>query len=185
MIKKRNVQHTIAGLESLTLGDFWSWAYSDVLNNRNRSVLAEFLVAAALGVLETPRVEWDAVDLRYRGKAIEVKSAAYVQSWEQESLSVIRFDIARKRGWDAATNVSASEPTRSADGYVFCLYPETDPAKVDVLDAGAWEFYVLSTEQIERELGNQKSIGLRGLRALCDPVRYSGLQVRIGELLFA
>ena len=122
MTEKLSVQQPIAGLNGLTLGDFWSWAYSDVLNNRNRSILAEFLVAAALGVLDEPRVEWDAVDLSYHDKRIEVKSAAYLQSWEQERLSVIRFDIARKRGWDAAANLSASKPTRSADAYVFCLY---------------------------------------------------------------
>jgi hypothetical protein len=183
--EKLSVQQSITGLKGLTLGDFWSWAYSDVLNNRNRSILAEFLVAVALGVLDEPRVEWDAVDLHYRGRGVEVKSAAYLQSWEQKRLSVIRFDIARKQGWDAVANVLAAEPTRSADAYVFCLYSETDPARVDVLDAGAWEFYVLSTEQIERELGNQKSIGLRSLQALVEPIRYGDLQEHIDELLFS
>ncbi len=32
-----------------TLGDFWSWAYSDCINNTTRGVLAEFVVAKALG----------------------------------------------------------------------------------------------------------------------------------------
>ena len=106
MVEKLSVQQTIAGLNGLTLGDFWSWAYSDVLNNRNRSILAEFLVASALGVIDRPRVEWDAVDLCYRGKGIEVKSAAYLQSWKQEHLSAIRYDIAKKLGWDAESDVA-------------------------------------------------------------------------------
>ncbi len=62
---------------------------SDLLSNRNRSIFAEFLVGAALGVLDKPRVEWDAFDLIYQGKKIEVKSSAYLQSWQQNSPSRI------------------------------------------------------------------------------------------------
>jgi hypothetical protein len=72
---------------------------------------------------------------------------------------------------------------RAADCYVFCLYPEKDPAKVDVLDANAWQFYVLSTPQIERELGDQKTIGLRRLKQLCSPVRYDELRARVDREL--
>lgn len=178
-MKKLPAGLVISGLPDLTLGDFWSWAYSDVLNNRNRSIFAEFLVASAFGVLDTPRVEWDAVDLRYRGKGIEVKSAAYLQSWQQEKLSEVRFGIAKKQGWDARANTYAPEPLRSANCYVFCLYPETDPNKVDVLDVNAWRFYVLATDQIERELGDQKSVGIKGIQAMCEPVNYDGLQTQI------
>lgn len=32
-----------------TVGDFWAWAFSDVLSNVNRAVLAEWLVGSALG----------------------------------------------------------------------------------------------------------------------------------------
>ena len=32
----------------LTLADFWAWAWSDLLGNTERGVLAEFIVAAAL-----------------------------------------------------------------------------------------------------------------------------------------
>jgi len=39
------------------------------------------------------------------GLRIEVKTSAYVQSWKQSKLSAISFDIAPKRGWDAATNI--------------------------------------------------------------------------------
>ncbi len=50
----------IDGLDGLTVGDFWSWAYSDLLSNANRGVFAEFIVAVALGVHEQPRLEWPA-----------------------------------------------------------------------------------------------------------------------------
>ena len=149
----------------------------------DRSTFAEFLVAAALGLLDTPRIEWDAVDLRYQDRAIEVKSAAYLQSWHQDRLSTIRFDIAQKRGWDAGTNTYAPEPTRSADCYVFCLYPETDPARADILDVAAWQFYVLSTQEIDRAFAEQKTVALSRVRALCQPAGYQGLKDRVDAAL--
>lgn len=177
------MDHPIAGLDDATIGDFWSWAYSDVLSNLNRSTLTEFLVASALDVVDAPRVEWDLVDLRYCDRGIEVKSAAYLQSWQQDSPSTIRYDIARKQGWDARTNTYADRAVRSADCYVFCLYPEQDVGKANVLDVDAWEFYVVATHQIERELGAQKSVGLNRLRNMVEPVTYEDLRARIDSVL--
>lgn len=101
---KLKPEQSILNLGALTLADFWSWAYSDLLSNVNRCTFAEFLVAAALGLLDTPRVEWDAVDLRYQGRGIEVRAAAYLQSWHQSHPSAIRFRIANTRAWDTQTN---------------------------------------------------------------------------------
>lgn len=40
---------TLHGADSdITVKEFWSWAYSDLLNNTYRGVLAEFLVYKAL-----------------------------------------------------------------------------------------------------------------------------------------
>jgi hypothetical protein len=74
-------------------------------------------------------------------------------------------------------------PTRSADCYVFCLYPETDRDRADILDVAAWQFYVLSTGQIERELGDQKSVGLARIRSMCSPVGYHELRQRMHAVL--
>ena len=46
-----------------TVLDFWRWSGSDLLNNAQRGVVAEFLVARALGASGTVRVEWDAKDV--------------------------------------------------------------------------------------------------------------------------
>ena len=178
-MSKLRPEEQIHGLRALTLGDFWSWAYSDILSNVNRSTFAEFMVAAALGVLDEPRLEWDAVDLRYQGHGIEVKAAAYLQTWKQDRLSSIRFDIAKKMGWDARTNTYLSEPTRSADCYVFCLYPETKPERAHVLDALAWEFYVLPAARINDELGDQKSIGINRVREMTTATSYPELRSRV------
>lgn len=173
----------IVGLQGLTVGDFWSWAYSDILSNRNRALFAEFLVGSALGVVDSVRVEWDSVDLRYRGRTLEVKSSAYVQSWQQKALSKPRYDIARKKSWYAETNQYSLEAIHSADCYVFCFYPETDPSKVNILDATAWQFYVLATREIEQVFGTQKSVTVERLQTHCESVDYSILKESIDRIL--
>jgi hypothetical protein len=108
----------LPGMDGLILADFWSWAYSDVLSNGNRSVFAEFLVASALGITATPRREWDMVDLRYHEKKIEVKASGYVQSWAASARPTnIQFDVAKKVPWDWQTNTLGTIPIRSADCY--------------------------------------------------------------------
>jgi len=43
--------------------NFWQWSSSDLVNNAFRGVLAEYLVATAIGCDQIPRREWDAYDL--------------------------------------------------------------------------------------------------------------------------
>jgi len=178
-VKKLTCDARIVGDTETCVGDFWSWAYSDILGNRNRSIFAEFIVGSALGVVDTPRTEWDYVDHQYNGKTIEVKSAAYVQSWAQEKLSTISFDISKKTPWYAETNTWGTEPVRSADCYVFCLYTEIEVNKANVLNIDDWEFYVLSTETINREFKDQKSVALSRITRLCKTVAFDELKESI------
>jgi hypothetical protein len=70
---------------NFTLKNFWQWAYSDLVGNVRRGVLAEYIIAEALGLTDKIRAEWDAFDLlTEKGLKIEVKSAAYIQSWRQK-----------------------------------------------------------------------------------------------------
>lgn len=171
----------VGGLD-LDVGRFWSWAYSDVLSNRNRAVFAEYLVGAALGTTGgTVRTEWDAYDVAYQGRRIEVKSAAYVQSWKQNGRSQIRFDVSAKRAWYAETNTYDSRPSRVCDCYVFCLFTAIDDAFARVLDTREWEFYPLGKGQIERELGPAKSLALSRLRTMRSPVSWAQLRSAIDE----
>jgi hypothetical protein len=159
-----------------SIADFWSWAYSDLLSNRNRGIFAEFLVGAALDTLDQPRIEWDAYDLRYRGRRIEVKSAAYLQSWHQSQPSRISYDIAPKLSWDARQNTYMTQAVRSADIYVFCLFAQQNRELANVLDPAQWEFFVLPVRILDEKLGTQKRIGLRPLRQLCESVDYLDLK---------
>ena len=78
---------------------FWQWSSSDVVSNATRGVLAEYLVAQALGVAEDSiREEWASYDLKLlNGTRVEVKSSAYIQSWHQDRLSRITFRVPKTR----------------------------------------------------------------------------------------
>ena len=114
--------HDSGSLIQPTLSDFWRWGFSNVIDNTTRGVLAEFLVASALGIASGTRSVWDAYDLRLpSGLTIEVKASAYLQAWGQAKLSKPSFSIGSARAYDAATNALAPESKRQADVYVFCL----------------------------------------------------------------
>ena len=165
------------------LCDYWKWSNSDLLSNTLRGVLAEYLVATALELGDKPREEWAECDVVMRSKKIEVKSAAYIQSWAQHRFSPISFDIAPKKSrWNAETGESTTldTPQRVADLYVFCLLKHRCQKTIDPLDVDQWDFYVLSTARLDRECANQRKIGLGRLRGLAGcPVNYAELSVAI------
>lgn len=148
---------------------FWEWAYGDLLSNTNRGVLAEYIVATALGIHDTKRVEWDQYDLKIGDIKVEVKSAAYVQTWEQTRLSTIKFGIRPAKGWDSRTNISATIAQRSADVYVFCLLKGEERDRIDPLNVEQWTFYVLSKHELDRQVPEQKTIALAPLIAKFGP----------------
>ncbi len=162
---------------------FWQWAASDLVSNALRGRLAVFFVAQALGLADGVRAEGDAYDLQTAdGVKIEVKSAAYVQSWAQKAPSVITFDIAPTRYWDAATNVMAAESRCQADLYVFALLAHRDKATVDPMDVSQWVFYVLPAAVLNERLTEQKQVGLATLLKL-GPVScaFEGLRTVIEQ----
>jgi hypothetical protein len=139
-------------------------------------MFAEYLVGECLELTDQPRVEWNCIDFRYRDRAIEVKSAGYLQSWPQRSLSVISFDIAaRERPWDAATNTNHS-PGRSADLYVLCVHTDCARESCCVHDTARGDFYVLNIRKIIKTFGTQKTIRLNRILRHCCAVKYPDLR---------
>ncbi len=133
------------GLDAKVI-DFWRWAFSDLMMNTARGVLAEFIVAKALGIsTEGVRAGWDPFDLETEdGIKIEVKSASYVQSWAQNDYSKIQFSVAPKRGWDINTNKQGTEAARHADYYVFALLAEKDQTRIDPTNVSQWRFWIVA-----------------------------------------
>lgn len=161
--------------------DFWRWSVSDILSNATRGRFAEFIVGTAVGLNpENLRDEWDAYDLTPdEGIKIEVKSAAYIQSWSQKNFSTISFSIKPARYWDAATNMQRGDPKRHADIYVFCHLKHKDQTTIDPLKMEQWDFYVLPTFELNNYKRSQSSITLNSLKKLTEPVIYSRLKGKI------
>ena len=152
---------------SFSIQDFWVWMASDVLNNTLRGTVAEYIVSQATEACASVRVEWDTVDITTpEGIKIEVKSAAYLQSWHQDRPSAISFGIAKKRPWDPETNQYGETRVRSADVYVFCLLTPKDGRNVKPLDLTQWAFYVLPTNKLDSCLGDQKTVSLSRIKEL-------------------
>jgi len=148
-----------------TLLNFWQWYVSDLLDNTTRGILAEFLVTKALGQTDNPRVEWDAYDVKTdNGVKVEVKSASFVQSWQQSDYSNISFNISPTKGWEADSNTYSEEKVRQADVYVFCLLHHKDQQTIDPLNLDQWTFYIISTEQLNKKVGEQKTISFSRLK---------------------
>ncbi|BBX06745.1 hypothetical protein MAIC_15480 [Mycolicibacterium aichiense] len=149
-------------MTDLDKDDFLNWAYSNLLTNTTRGVLAEYIVAKACGVDGKPRVEWHKYDLDIGGIWVEVKSSAFVQSWTQTGPSKITFNICATKGWDEPTNTYEASAQRSAHVYVFCLLNGEHRDAINPLAVAQWTFYVLPASK----LPEQKSIGLGPLKAL-------------------
>lgn len=166
-----------------TLSDFWRWSVSDLVSNTTRGRLAEFIVARALSAsTDGVRDEWQAYDLLMpNGLKIEVKSAAYLQSWQQKEPSKIVFQTPKTRAWDPETNRQSPESKRQADVYVFALLAHKDKATIDPLNLDQWRFYVLPTSTLNARKRSQHSITLKSLEdlagssigydRLCDAVK--------------
>ncbi|MEX2603639.1 MAG: hypothetical protein WD361_05530 [Gracilimonas sp.] len=163
--------------------DFWRWSVSDILSNATRGRFAEFIVGTAVGLNpENLRDEWDAYDLTTEnGIKIEVKSAAYIQSWNQKSFSNISFSIKPARYWDAETNMHNNEPKRHADIYVFCHLKHKDQNTIDPLKMEQWNFYVLPTYRLDNYERSQSSITINSLKKLTKPIKYRDLKNGINK----
>jgi len=171
--------------QGFLLQDFWRWQSSDLLNNTLRGILAEFLVAKALGMdTSEPRVEWDSYDLLFNDRVrIEVKSSAYIQSWAQKADSVLRFSIRPTRAWCAEHGYS-DELLRQSDMYIFCVFAERDRTQADPMTLDKWEFYPVLTSELNDLAKAQQTAALSTLVRLCpEPYDFSILRDAVTWLL--
>jgi len=97
---------------------------------------------------------------------IEIKSAAYLQTWFQRAHSSISFDIGQTRAYDSFTNQYEPEIKRQADIYVFCLLHFKDKTNLNPMNLDQWEFYILPTSVLNEKHLNQRKIGLSSLLKL-------------------
>ncbi len=165
-----------------SLMDFWTWGASDLLDNTARGVLAEFIVAKAVGDDSAVRPAWASWDLTSAsGVRIEVKSAAYIQTWFQKKPSAINFSVGKHLGWNPEDGTYETEPRRHADAYVLALLATLDQSRIDPLDLDQWEFYVVPTAYLDARTRSQHSITLATLRTVAQPVSWQALATAVGQ----
>lgn len=151
-----------------TVREYWQWAYSSLLGNTERGNFAEYLVAVALGIADSTRIEWDKYDLKSpSGVTVEVKASGYLQTWSQKKLSKPIFSIRPTMAWDYETNQYEETSKRQAEVYVFCIrnYKHKDEG-INPLDLSQWEFYVLPTKILDEKMTTQKTISLDRVKSL-------------------
>lgn len=163
------------------LFDFWRWSVSYILSNATRGRFAEFIVGTAINLNpDNLRDEWAAYDLiSSSGIKIEVKSAAYLQSWNQKRYSSISFSIKPARIWDSKKYIRREEPKRHADVYVFCHLKHKESETINPLKMEQWDFYVLPTFILDNYERSQISITINSLKQLTTSIEYSQLKEEI------
>ena len=161
-----------------TVAEFWRWGFGDLRMNIVRGVLAEFLVARALGIdTDMPRNAWDNFDLVYEGTTLEIKSTARWQSYAAERASPPIFKGLRRRRWDETGLKRRPEPEVIADLYVFAMHTCETPGDYDPLSTSQWSFFVLPGDVVRTALGVQASAG--SLRSLCTEVPFDALKAEV------
>jgi len=145
--------------------DFWQYGFSNLNSNVLRGVLAEFLVEQALKdtddiLLRNP---WGDFDVEYKGKKIEVKSCSYLQDWDQNKLSTVKWSGLKAKGiyWnDAVATSDEKEASYKADIYVLALLHHKEAETLDILDLDQWSFYVLTKDQLQDISNDGSSVSL-------------------------
>jgi len=169
---------------SRTVCDFWQWAYSDLMQNVERGVLAEYIVAVILGVDEQLRVPWLAYDLKMpNGMTVELKTMSRLQAWYQRELSNPQVVIKPTRKWDPTTNVMEGTPKLHSDIYVICFFAADSHDMADPLNLDQWKFFAFTKEQVKQLLQERKTISLKFLeRSGIQPVSACKLKSKVVEL---
>lgn len=167
---------------SVSISDFWRWAYSDLIKNTQRGVLAEFIVKTALdlGGVRTNlpmRLAFEPYDLlgpelttpprigNIQFARLEVKSSAYLQSWQKrhpDKKQVLSFSIAPATIPDEHGDYKDGAPKqRNSDLYIFCVFtPPAEERGANILDLGLWDFYVAKTKTVDAVCQERKSVAL-------------------------
>jgi hypothetical protein len=152
--------------KQFTVLDFWQYGFSNLNSNILRGVLAEFLVEKALNDAEDVglRNPWDDFDVEYDGKKIEVKSCSYLQDWDQDKLSTIKWSGLKAKSLYYSSAVNGAQVEQVAeyksDMYVLALLDHQETDTLDILNLNQWCFYVLSKDELKRISGDSSSVSL-------------------------
>lgn len=127
-------------IDDATTLHFWRWAFSDLRQNALRGVFAEWVVANLLGIERACRDPWAECDLvTATGLRIEVKAAAYRQSWHEDGAPPSKIVFGGLHGRRLQNGRYVETGTYNADLYIFCLIDNRDLA-ADPFDLDCWQW---------------------------------------------
>ena len=156
-----------SGPKSFNVLEFWQYGFSSLNSNVLRGALAEFIVENALKQNNEidVRSPWGDYDVLYQDKKIEVKCCAYIQDWDQNDYSIIKWSgLKAKELYYSDAVQKKSEMVKTvgykSDIYVLALFKHQVHATLDILDMNQWCFYVLSKDEIRRLTKDGNSISL-------------------------
>jgi len=170
------------GNQKFSVLEFWQYGFSSLNSNVLRGALAEFIIENALkdnkeiGV----RNPWGDYDVEYKEKKIEVKCCAYIQDWDQDKFSIIKWSGLKAKDlyWSSAVNPRQLNQIADykSDIYVLALFKHQEHDTLDILDMNQWCFYVLTKEVIKELSGDRGSISLsRVQKHNHEPVSFNDL----------
>ncbi len=136
-----------------------------------RGKLAEYIIAKALWIDNSFRIEWDEFDLIYKDLKIEVKSGAYIQSWEQDKYSNIVLTI------KPTQNYNSTGFKRQSDIYIFAILNHKDSKTINPMKLEQWDFYVIQTKILDENLWVQKTLWLNWLLDL-NPIKATYIDLK-------
>ncbi len=153
-----------------TVNDFWSFQFSNLWDMQGE--VGEFVVSMALGnAVPDNKCGWTLYDIDYNGKRIEVKTTAYYQPWRERSEKFKGKPLSQQRTFSIRKahekEQDMSSPlARNNDVYVFCLILGETKETSNPLILDHWRFWVIPTELINDECGDNKSITLQRVKKL-------------------
>lgn len=166
----------------LNILEFWQYKFSEIYDRQDE--IAEYIVEKALGLKKSQNTEyWTLWDIDYRGMRIEVKETAYFHSWDKPG-----EPRSMQRSWGIGKAYSeymdpTTEKVRNNDIYVFCLITGFERKDANPLNLDNWEFYVVPTNLINRECGDNKTISLGRVRSFSPCTKYPELKRTIDETI--
>lgn len=132
-----------------TLKDFWSFQYSNLISSKIRDDISKFIVAKALKITDRKFQYFDGHDLTSKeGIPIDVRSASYITSQEEEDTKEISFNIGK---------------SRKGFIYVFCVLSHRTKEDLNPLNINQWEFYITTKSNLEKILDGDEEITLKKL----------------------
>lgn len=172
---------SLEGEKQFKVVDFWKWAFSDLVENTTRGILGEFIVGIALGLdMSKVKYNWGVCDLiQPDGTKIEVKTSAYLQTWNESKLSNIGFSRLKTRNQNGLD--LRDKKDYNSDYYIFCIQTAKSHQEYNQFNLDKWQFKIVEKASLAKK--NTDSISLNSLQKIApDTFSFGSLREGLEKL---